>query len=165
MRTTERGLSVERLRQVLSYDPATGAIAWKISRGRSKAGAPAGNRHCKGYRIVRIDGKNHLVHRVAFAHANGYWPDSDIDHANCLRADNRIENLRAATRSQNLANMAPRGGRTGVKGVYPSGGKYRAQIQVNSRQRYLGTFDTPELASEAYKRTANEVFGAFARSD
>ena len=162
--TTERGLTVDRLRQLLSYDPITGLFAWKVSRGRSKFGSRAGNRHCKGYWVIHIDGKNHLAHRLAFALSHGEWPEHEVDHENLQRDDNRLINLRSATPGQNKANTTGGRGISGLKGVSLSRGRYRAQIQVNSRSHYLGTFETPELAHAAYKQAASQFFGCFARA-
>jgi hypothetical protein len=164
MRATERGLTVDRLREVIDYDASTGHLTWKVSRGRSRAGSRAGNRHCKGYWVVHIDGKNHLAHRLAFALSHGEWPEHEVDHENRQRDDNRLINLRSATPGQNKANTSGGRGISGLKGVSLSRGRYRAQIQVNSKHLYLGTFDTPEMAHAAYQAAASQFFGAFARA-
>lgn len=87
-----------------------------------------------------------------------------VDHVNGNPLDNRRENLRLSTRSQNMANQS-RQTRTesGYKGVVIRGEKYVAQITVNRRVKYLGSFPTAELAHEAYKQAARELYGEFAR--
>ena len=99
----------------------------------------------------------------------GEWPHNQIDHINLDKADNRWNNLRAATRTQNGANK-PRmlTNRSGLKGVdwcrfRGGGGKWRAQIKANRKVRYLGLFDTAHQAALAYAITAEKQFGDFAR--
>ena len=87
---------------------------------------------------------------------HGVWPDNDIDHKNRNRADNRLNNLREATRSENLHN-SPSRGLSGVKGVSllsPSLRKkskkvWRAAITINYTTHFLGTFTTFEDAVAA----------------
>ncbi len=94
---------------------------------------------------------------------NGEVP-SEVDHINRDRADNRWSNLRACTRSENLANrMAWSRNGLGLKGVgqLPSG-KFKAEIRVNKKTHYLGVFGTAEEAHAAYVSAASVAFGKFA---
>lgn len=87
-----------------------------------------------------------------------------VDHDNRDPLDNRRANLVICSQSENLAKRpAPRAGQ--YRGVYfeRRGGRWRAQISVGGRDRYLGTFDTPELAAQAYDVAAAAAFGRFAR--
>jgi len=87
-------------------------------------------------------------------------PSDEIDHINGDRADNRIANLRIATHAQNLANQRTRKKRR-FKGVCFH---LRSQKWMAScGEKYLGLFETPELAAAAYDSAAIEMFGAFAR--
>lgn len=79
--------------------------------------------------------------------------------------DNRRENLRPCTRSQNMANRRPLRGRDMPKGVSRYRDKYRADIRQGGRVRYLGVFTTPEAAALAYREAALEVHGEFARTE
>lgn len=91
-------------------------------------------------------------------------PGEVVDHINNDRLDNRRSNLRLCTQSQNLANRpSPRA--TGYRGVYyePRGGRWRAQIKVSNKNRYLGTYPTAEAAALAYDAAARKAFGRFAR--
>lgn len=91
-------------------------------------------------------------------------PTEQVDHINGDGLDNRRCNLRLATPQQNQGNSRKRSNnRSGFKGVWLHGNKYQAQIGVNYHTQYLGTFDTPEAAHEAYCKAAHELFGEFAR--
>jgi hypothetical protein len=90
------------------------------------------------------------------------------DHINLDTLDNRGSNLRAATRSQNMANMGLRKDNTsGLKGVVRRSGNYDkpwiAQIGIGLLPKNLGVFATKEEAYEAYRKAAISAFGEFAR--
>lgn len=86
-----------------------------------------------------------------------------VDHENRNRLDNRRQNLRPATRSQNNANRDGWAS-CGFKGVrQQSSGRFVARIMVNGKPLHLGSFDTAELAAASYDRAALEHFGEFAR--
>lgn len=161
-------LTAERLRSVLYYDPATGIFTWRVSlRGPIKAGMRASSVTNCGYIAVVIDGSRYLAHRLAWLYVFGSWPELHLDHANGNRLDNRIENLRLATMSQNLANARrPRTNTSGFKGVswVNSRGKWEAYIQVMGRKRHLGYWDDPEKAKSARDHAAGVAWGEFARS-
>jgi hypothetical protein len=98
---------IEMLRELLSYDPDAGVIVWRVNRrGGVKAGAVAGDTDpTRKYNRIKINGKKYNIHRIAYALHHGIDPGTlDIDHINRTRADNRILNLRAVTRSENLKN-------------------------------------------------------------
>lgn len=89
-----------------------------------------------------------------------------VDHVNRDGLDNRRENLRLCTQTQNLANRGRFSNNTsGFKGVswYAKTRKWKAQIQVGKVKRHLGYFDLPEDAHKAYCKAAEEGFGKFAR--
>lgn len=154
------------LKQLLHYDPAVGVFAWRITRnnfvraGRA-AGTVAGN---NGYVEIMVDGRTYKAHRLAWLYVYGEWPSGEIDHANCVRTDNRIANLRIATDSQNRSNAKTnRNSGTGVKGVNKVGEcRFRATIHHGSRI-HLGYFSTPEEAHAAYCDAAVRLRGEFAR--
>lgn len=146
-------LSVERLKEVLNYDPVTGIFTYRIRRSNVSAGSPAGHMHNKGYHRISIDDKRHYASRLAWFYMTGEWPSEHIDHINGDRSDNRFENLRLATAGENQQNRStPRNSTTGFLGVTWNKGmkKFQAQITSNWRHYRLGYFDTPEEAHAAY---------------
>jgi len=160
-------MSVKVLREYLDYDPETGVLRWKkVPSNRVKLGAVAGTPRKAGYVSVSLHGNNMLAHRLIWAYVTGAWPRSRVDHRNMIRNDNRFDNLRLTTNSQNMANMRKR--RTnvsGYKGVTwaPKIQRYIANIKVNMQPIYLGCFMDPVTAHEAYKKAALKYFGEFAR--
>lgn len=153
-------IPVERLHELFWYEPVKGALFWKKTNGRIKAGRMAGSIGSKGYLVVGIDGARVLVHRVIWAFCFGKWPEELIDHENTEPDDNRIFNLREADKSGNACNQNIRSDNTsGYKGVVKIGGRWRAQIGVDGKCKNLGLFDTPEAASLAY-HNASKIFHA-----
>ena len=108
------------------------------------------------YVVVWAINKLWLAHRLIFLWHYGYFPKC-IDHIDTNSLNNKIENLREATVSQNLQNTPKRKTNTsGYKGVSWSKGRksWTAQITINYKCRNLGVFDTKELAYEAYQNAA-----------
>lgn len=104
--------------------------------------------------------KEHVLIWV-WHHAN--WPKHDLDHIDMNKTNNRITNLREATRSQNFANKLKQANNTsGYKGVCWS--KAAGKWQVRVGKEYVGLFETVEEGSAAYLRRATERFGEFARA-
>lgn len=132
----------QELRDLLRYDPKEGRLYWKKSRYRVKEGDRAGNDTSSGYRAIKIMQRQIMEHRVCWAIHYGKWPASEIDHINRKKDDNRIENLREATRSQNMLNGT-------AKGYRRNRGKWEAYVQTNGVHNYLGRFDTEEEARQA----------------
>lgn len=161
-------LTVERLRQVLHYDPVTGNLTWLVSTSnRAPVGSVAGCRDPRsGYVLLRIDGTLYFAHRLAWFYMTGVWPADLLDHRNLIRSDNRWENLREATYSQNFQNSGRRKDNTsGIKGVSwdAQRGLWRAQICVEGKRMVLGRFASKDSAAAAYSNAANQYFGEFAR--
>lgn len=97
-------LTAERLRELLTYDPETGEFRWRYTRGCRARGQIAGTVTCLGYLTIAIDGRKYKAHRLAWLHVHGEWPYPEIDHINRIKLDNRLVNLRRATRAENNAN-------------------------------------------------------------
>lgn len=160
--------SIDRLREVLDYNPETGMLTWRISPApHVKAGDVAGSRTTKGYINLRVDGCQIQAHRVIFAMVKGFWPAFDVDHKDGDTTNDRWLNLRGATRSKNVANSRlSKRNNLGLKGVSRHGKNgYRAKIKINRREICLGTFTTPEAAHAAYMTKAKQLFGEFARAE
>ena len=146
----------------LDYNPLTGIFTWRVKvNSRAKAGAVAGSQS-RGYWVIRVAGKLHGAHRLAWFFVYGEWP-KQIDHINGIQSDNRIANLRLATNAQNAQNSRCRN-RAGFKGVSPKKGKWRATIKHDGRSIQIGTFASPEEAHAAYVAASRRLFGEFARN-
>lgn len=93
-----------------------------------------------------------MAHRLAWQYATGDVPAADIDHINGVKNDNRLANLRPATRAQNMQNQrrARSDNATGILGVGCVRGRWKSQIQSDGIRMHLGTFDTAEHARSAY---------------
>lgn len=162
MKTT--ALKRERLLEVLRYDPSTGQMYWRISRGTRIAGAVAGNHRIDGYVYIAIDKVLYRRTRLIWLYVHGKWPSEHIDHINRDTSDDKLTNLREATRSQNLGNRKiNKNNSTGFKGVFERDGRFRAYVNVNGRRLNIGTYSTAEQAGAAYMVKAREMFGEFAR--
>lgn len=151
----------------LSYDPATGVFTWLAAPSyRVAAGSAAGTIQGKGYRYLKVGGKDYRASRLAWFFVYGEWPPKgiEIDHKNGDRTDDRIENLRLATARENCRNRGiNRTNRTGVKGASLRKGRYVARITTGSGRLYLGSFATPDEARAAYAAAALRYHGEFAR--
>lgn len=86
-------LTVERLRELLDYDPETGVFRWKEPRRKCRVGEVAGSLRKDGYVKIQVDGRFYQAHRLAWLCVYGVWP-SAIDHIDGNRANNAIANLR-----------------------------------------------------------------------
>jgi hypothetical protein len=161
--------TADDLRKFLDYNRETGVFTWREARGGAVGcGATAGAHDGRGYIQIKIQGRNYRAHRLAWLHVHGEWPSAQIDHANGNKADNRISNLRLATRSQNNANKRRLSNNTsGAKGVSWKGSarKWQAQIRVDGRLSHLGYFGSIYDAANAYRTAAAKHFGVFARFD
>lgn len=181
---TKPCLPPELLHQLLRYEPDTGRLFWrerpvsmfedskhsaahKAARwnaryaGKEALTADNGN----GYRYGAIFDVHYKAHRVAWVMANGRWPDELIDHINGNSLDNRLCNLREATRSQNQWNAGSRGNSSIYIGVSWDNrrSKWKVQISALKQKMQLGSFDDEMAAAAAYDIAARKLHGAFAK--
>lgn len=160
-----KNLTQERLREVLSYDEVTGIFTWVNPYHKARKTAEAGGVDSSGYRQIRVDGRLYLAHRLAWLFVFGEWPTGELDHRNRVKLDNSIANLRLVSRYANMQNIETPNQKKGeLPGAYPRIGrsgaaKWQASIGARGKQHYLGRFDSPEAAHEAYaaaKKTLHE---------
>jgi len=136
-----------------------GVLYWR------KTGKKAGTLHHTGYIQICVNQKLHNAHRLMFMLHHGWVPEV-IDHVDGNRANNKIDNLRTATWSQNLQNMKLRPtNKSGCKNVSWSSTKQKwvVQLSIGGRQTNLGRFDDLELADLVATEARNKYHGAFAR--
>ncbi|WP_430316955.1 HNH endonuclease [Pseudomonas sp. p1(2021b)] len=159
LEAAQAAISLDELKSTLSYSPATGKFTWLKTLGsRAQVGSVAGYLHCRGYRFIRLKGKRFAAHRLAFFWMTGRFPMEDIDHINGNRDDNRWENLREASRSENLENINPKPNQSGMLGVTRTRcGNWTARIMKNGKQHYLGTFYSPDDAGAAYLEAKSKL--------
>ncbi|WP_432481699.1 HNH endonuclease signature motif containing protein [Moraxella sp. ZY200743] len=155
-------LTHDTLTQTLYYDPATGHFTWRIKPSKNiHAGVRAGRVDSStGYRYINIQGKRYAEHRLAWFYIHGTPPKHLIDHINHDRADNRINNLRQVTVSENARNRAKNTqSRTQEVGIWYNKRtrKYVAQIRLNGRKVFQKSFDDIDDAIIARKQRAIEL--------
>lgn len=162
MKTSKQpNFTLEEMQFWFSYDPETGDIT-RI-RG-SRAGEVVTTKTRDGYILVNFFYRKINGHQLAWWFMTGEWPTTPLDHINCDKADNRWANLRKTTPRLNCMNRhARKDNQIGLKGVIKKGNKYRACITYNYQKRWLGYFNTPEEAHEAYRKAAIEIAGDHAR--
>lgn len=159
--------SIQELAKAFSYDPATGVVKAKLDRGKMRAGCPVGSPHNMGYLKVNYAGQSYLLHRLIWAISFGRWPNGVLDHKDGDKKNNKLNNLREATASQNARNVKKHvDNQSGYKGVRldKRTGKYLARIWLR-KEKHLGVFEDPIAASAAYQKAADEHFGEFNRGE
>jgi hypothetical protein len=158
-------IELDAAARLLRYNEQTGDFVW-ISPPKNHPrmlGKEAGC-NASGYTMISLLGKKVKAHRLAWLFAYGAWPDMEVDHINGNPFDNRIENLRLATNPQNQANRKRNAGKATPKGVRQmKSGRFQARLRVDGKAIHIGSFDTSELASQAYMAAAKKYYGEFAR--
>lgn len=167
MKAIEPKFSIGDVRAHFRYEAATGHLFWlKTLSRRAMAGARAGS-GSHGYISVGFRGKQIPAHVIIWFLHTGVWPGKEIDHINGDRSDNRIENLRLATDSEQQCNRRmDRRNSSGVKGVYwnKKAGKWQAYITKHGRITYLGIYNSIDDAKAARARAEERLHGEFVRA-
>lgn len=159
---TDKNLpSPELLRKLLRYEPDTGKLYWRErDECRKEWNTRFANKEAfftegaRGYNQGCINGVRFYAHRVIWAMSCGKWPAEQIDHINGIRTDNRLENLRPVSKSENAKNQKrSRSNTSGVTGVYlhKKANKWMAYISSGANRKYLGIFSSIEDAIAARK--------------
>jgi hypothetical protein len=145
-------ISQAELKSFLAYDRDTGLFTWLVDRGRSAyAGMTAGTPDKAGYIAICINQHTYAAHHLAILYETGEMP-SYVDHINRDVSDNRFNNLRRATRSENQQNrLAQSNSKTGIKGVYLRRKGYSSSITKDGTV-YRCNFKTLDEAVE-WRRT------------
>lgn len=154
MSKKEAELSLTVLRALLHYEPKTGHFTWLTSEGGVTIGSVAGNVNSNGYWVVGINSTKYRQHRLAWFYHYGCWPVGTVDHLDCNRANNRIDNLRDVSQAVNIQNQrtATKASQSGVLGVYWSERRqgFIASLHIDRKQKRRGPYKTIERATAAY---------------
>jgi hypothetical protein len=157
-------ITQEYIKQLFTY--ADGNLYWKVANSnRVKIGQMAGTLLYQNYIQIRISRKKYQAHRLIFLMHYGYLP-VQIDHKNNNKADNRIENLRAATNCKNQYNVKIiKTNTSGCKNVTWSKKrkKWYVQLSIDNKRKYFGSFENLELAELVAIEARNKYHGDFAR--
>lgn len=159
-------LAQERLKYLLRYEPETGEWYWvnplsyNVFEGQS-----AGTISFHGYRIITIGGVKHRAARLAWLYMTGEWPEEEVDHINRCKLDDRWENLRCVTRSENALNRDMQENNiSGARGVHRDSTrrKWVASIKKDGVTHFLGRFDSFDEAVAARDSAAKDLHQDFA---
>jgi hypothetical protein len=161
-------LSGATLSDLFTIDLIAGRVFWKnCAREHARLnGKEAGSKrgYEKPYWVIKIDKKAYRRAQIVLAIATGEWPKDCVDHINGNSLDDRAANLRHATVAQNAMNHKTRRKRSntpmGVRKL--PNGKFQARIALDKKTSHLGTFDTSDLAEQAYQAARKEMFHEFA---
>ena len=140
------------------FEYKDGSLFWKDHPSQAyRNGKTAGYCRKDGYVFVKIDGISTAVHKIIWCMLTGEWieyPEYEIDHKDRNPSNNRFENLKKVTKSQNQDNTKCRGNSTGIKGVYFDNyhERYKASICIDSKLKHLGYYDTLRQAIEVRKQ-------------
>ena len=151
------------LKSLFDYDPITGRLV-RVVFDKPGQKAITHGVSAQGYYVRWVNQECYLEHVLVYLWHTGEFV-KEIDHENRVKTDNRIENLRPATSTQNKGNIGLlRSNQSGFRGVSLNrrSMKWHAQIKVMGKQTYLGRFDTPEEAAATYNHAARLYFGEFA---
>jgi hypothetical protein len=151
------------LKENLHYDPETGVFTWLKQSGRTFIGKKAGTKNGSGYLLITINRKQYRAHRLAWLYIKGSFPPIYIDHKDGIKTNNKFDNLREATESQNCMNKKMQSNNTsGFIGVHKNKeGKWTASAKKGERKVNLGRFDFAEDASNAYQHFIKNNRGEF----
>lgn len=153
----------DELLEMLEY--RDGELYWKKpNTNRLKPGDKAGSMSNCGYHHTMVKGTLYKTHRLIFLMFYGYLPEC-VDHINCITTDNRIENLRAATKAENCRNSRKqRDTKSGIKNVHWRGQAkmWRVQLTLNNKAVRIGMFKDKELAELVAYEAREKYHGKFA---
>lgn len=170
---TRNDLTADEVRAALDYDPVLGILRWKPNPARSKAwntrraGKAAGSVSKATLQVqVRLNDVLYLAHRLIWLMQTGTWPAEEIDHRNGNDSDNRWENLREATRNENIWNRTMhKGTKSGFLGVRyrPHHGKWEARIAIGGKVVWHAYASTAQEASAMRRAILPKFHGEFIR--
>jgi hypothetical protein len=158
-------ITQELVKDLLEY--RNGILYWKKQTStRTPIGSKAGKIDTKGYLIIGLNYKKYKAHRIIFLMFNGYLP-ATIDHIDGNRLNNKIENLREVTVSQNMQNSKTyKSSKSGIKGVSweKDRNKWKVQVMLDGKNRVVRNLESLELAQLVAQELRNKYHGEFANN-
>lgn len=161
----------ERLDVLFFIDKVEGKFFWRAPPKAHprlqglEAGCPRPTHSGKKYWVIRINRRAYKRGHLMYLAVHGRLPAPCVDHINGNSLDDRPENLRQATATENAWNHKKRARKQalpmGVR-LIPGSGRFQARIGVNKKQIHLGAYDTPEEAAAVYAIKRKEYFNEFA---
>lgn len=150
-------LDRQKLEARFEFIPEKGLILYRVPVKGNKVGDIAGAKRSDGYVRVKIDGRPHFAHRLIYFMATGDEPDY-IDHINGEKSDNRIENLRAATNSGNMASRPKRK----PAGIFLRGTKWHGRVMKDYRTHRITPTEDKAEAKRRLEELRRNLHGEFA---
>ena len=152
-----KGLTIGELRVTFRYDPESGEFTRLTSKARAKIGDRP-ERVRAGRSVIAIAGDRFFAHHLAWFYMTGEWPTDTIDHIDRDPLNNKWDNLRMATLSEqgmNRGQLRPHV----LTGAYQLKSRklWRSYIKVNRKERHLGYFKTEQAAHAAYLKAKAEM--------
>ncbi len=142
-------ITQKRLKELLNYNPETGAFIRLVSIGGQPSGAVIKGKDKQGYVVMRVDGKVYKAHRLAFLYITGRFPEHHVDHIDHNRSNNIFSNLRKCTDEMNSKNRClDVNNSSGFCGVSwdSQENKWCAYININKKRINLGRYHDKNLA-------------------
>ena len=156
-------LTQEYLQSIFEYKD--GELYWKVKKSNAvNIGDKAGCiDKCSGYVKVRVNSRMIGAHTIIFMMHYGFLPNQ-IDHIDRDKSNNRIENLRIADPSQNMANAVFKAGKSNKKNVLWRKDREKWTVRIKFRGRYIarGAFDTVEEAEKYAILLRNQLHKEYA---
>ena len=154
---------LDECKKWLDYEPKTGILRWKTAKSKINIGNVAGSIN-KGYLRIKLSGKSYYAHRLAWLMFYGNLPD-EIDHIDGDKTNNKIKNLRIATRKQNCLNRKIQSNNSsGLKGVNwnTDTNSWRVRISDNGKRLDFGLYKSIFEAACVIHSARNRFHGEFA---
>ena len=146
-----------------AFDYQDGQLIRKIGR-INEVGSIAGCVHKgTGYILIKIKSKSFKAHRLIFLYHYGYFPEF-VDHIDGNKQNNRIENLREASKQENCQNQKVRStNKSGYKGVkwIENCKKWQVEVCKNYKQLRFGRYEDLELAGLVAMEATDLIHGRF----
>jgi hypothetical protein len=158
---SSKSIRQEELKSLLHYSPETGFFTRLTPTQRTKVGEVIGCKNTNGHVQIRLGRRFILAHRLAWLYMTGSFPQSQVDHINGIKDDNRWINLREATNKQNGENQKLHTNNTsGYRGVHfdKKTRKWRGVIGHNGKKLVVGYFCCASEAAAATKEARAKFY-------